>query len=573
MTKLSLLTSDFRFRRWVIPISASLALLVAVLFIFPFNSGDSSVTQPLGWTLWSAWRQSGPLADDNSYCMVVPMMVLFILFEKRQLLARAPIQGVLWAVLLLIAGLLFFWVGARAGKEYLGLIGFESLLAGLLLWHWGYKVFGILSFAWILIIFAWPLPYIDAILAFPMRLIVCDMTYYLLNFVGVDCIQSGTALYSAPEVGVPVGAHFKIDIADPCSGLHSLKPLLLFSALYSHFFLSRRWSQWVVFLSTLPLTIVGNVVRMTMLVTGCLLWGSTFALGTSDVDISWYHEFCGYMVFAVVFGAECALGLLLTRGDRRHLLQRPRAPEPALASAPLNLQFVPVGRPALVMALSFFVLAVWCLSAPLVLSSEAGVVMTLPDKVTLPGWKPGPFTGQFAPVSDAEHNLLPEDTEFSRKLYVDPDKHSVFFSIVLSGKQQYTVHPPQVCLVAQGWTIKREEDYPVVMHPGHTLMVRNLTIEHQITTRSGKPYTYRAYYMYWYVTASNTTPSQRQRNWISTRDRIFENKDHRWAYMIVMSPITAGLLKDGLDAQQTKAMMSDFIREMVPSVQRSEAKP
>ena len=306
-----------------------------------------------------------------------------------------------------------------------------------------------------------------------------------------------------------------------------------------------------------------------MLVIGCLLWGSTFALGTSDLDISWYHELCGYMVFAVVFGAECGLGLMLTSGDRR--ARRAKAAAPAAAEPIRNQQVVPVWRAWAAMGLSFLVLAVWLVSAPLVLSSEAGVVMTLPDKVTVPGWKPGTFVGKFTPVTEAEHTLLPSDTEFSRKLYVDPAEHSVFFSVVLSGKQQYTIHPPQVCLVAQGWTIKKEEDYPIHIRPGHDLMVRNLTIEQQLTGHNGKPYTYRAYYMYWYVTASNTTPSRSERNWISTRDRIFENKDHRWAYMIVMSPVTSNLIKGGLTDDQTKKMMSDFISTIIPSVQRSES--
>jgi exosortase len=573
MTNFSALTTDFRFRRWLIPALASLALFICLLMIFPFNSGDTSITQPLGWTLWSIWRQSGPLDDDNSYCMVVPFMVLFIIWEKRKLLARAPLQGISSAVLLLIAGLVFFWVGSRAGKQYLGCIGVELILAGLMLWQWGVNVFRIMIFAWILIIFAWPLPYIDAIMAFPMRLIVCHLTYHLLNGLGFDCIQVGTALYSAPDVTSALGDHFRIDIADPCSGLHSLKPLLLFSALYSHFFLSRRWSQWLVFILTFPLIIVGNVVRMFLLVMGCLAWGSVFALGTSNLDISWYHELCGYMVFVVVFGVEIALGFFLTARDRRHSLLHKKATEAAPANAPLNYQIVPVWRSVCVMGLSLLILGVWQISVPIVLSSEAGVVMTLPDSVTVPGWTPGTFVGKFAPVSEAEHTLLPADTEFSRKLYTDPLDHTAFFSIVLSGKQQYTVHPPQVCLVAQGWTITREEDYPVTIRPGHDLIVRNLSIERNITLHDGKPYTYRAYYMYWYVTANATTPSQRERNWMSTRDRIFGNKDHRWAYMIVMSPISRDMMKNGLDEQQTKKMMSDFIRELIPQVQRSEAKP
>jgi exosortase len=559
--------------RWLAPAASSLILLWVLFLIFPFASGDTASVGPLGWALWSMWTQSGNEAQDYSYCLIVPIMAAAVIFEKRKALTQAAIKGDGRAILVIFVGLIVFWIGARAGKQFVGCGGIQILLAGLIVWNWGWPVFRLLFFAWLITGFAWPLPFIDSTVAFPMRMIVSYISNATLNFIGVDSIRYGTALFSAPTTHSAIGSSFRIDIADPCSGIHSLMPMLMFSALYSHFFLSRRWSQWLVFLTTMPLIIVGNVVRILLLVMGCILWGAIFALGVDNDHISWYHETAGFVVFVVVLGTECLLGFILTAGDRRARRRRQgQAHIPVRTGGQPGPDHAPRRRHAIILTLAAITLALWAFTPRLRLSSEAGVIMHLPNQVTIPGWTHGAaFIGTPVAVSEAEHNLLPHDTEFARKLYGDGKDHKVFFSIVLSGLQQYSIHPPQVCLVAQGWTITGEQNVPIHLNSGHTLVVRNLAIARQASDGHGGQYPLHAYYMYWYVTATGTTPSHAMRDWMSSRDRILHNIDHRWAYMIAMSPVTAGLVSGGLDDAQTTNMLTDFIRQIIPYVQTSEA--
>jgi len=231
---------------------------------------------------------------------------------------------------------------------------------------------------------------------------------------------------------------------------------------------------------------------------------------------------------------------------------------------------VPPWRSAVIFGLAMIMVIVLWISPPLYLPSQAGVLMNLPPKVTVPELSGAQFFGFDAPVSEAEHTMLPEDTEFSRKNYDDFHGHSIFFSIVLSGLQQYTIHPPQVCLVAQGWKIVKEENVPIRLNSGHDLVVRNLSIQHETIRGDKKHHLTHAYYMYWYVTDGVATPSFATRNWVSSWDRIFHNRDHRWAYVIAMSSITQSLRPDGLDATQTREMLTNFIRQIIPDVQKSE---
>ncbi len=564
-------------QRWIIPIVASSLLFGILLFLFPYNSGDSSINSPLGLALWSIWTASDTDSSDHSYCLLVPLMLAYLLYQKKSSIARTPIQSNNAAIAAIVLGLLLFWIGSRAGKQYVGCVGIQVLVFGLILWFWGGAVFRRLLFAWAILCFAWPLPFLDTAVAFPLRMIVSHTAYYALTIMGIPAIQSGTALISAPTAtGLSAGARFQIDVADPCSGLHSLLPLLMFSSFFCYFFLPKRWQQWTVFLSSIVFTIAGNVFRILMLVLGSMAWGSAFAIGVDDKP-SWYHEACGFAVFIVVLGLECLFGFLLVHFDNR----RNKSSVPAFASAASSTPSaaahttsspnpIPLWRSGTVVGFACLLFVVFLVTPPVYLPSQAGVVMSLPETVDVSGIDGGHFFGNEAEVTDVEHRMLPKDTEFARSNYDDFHDHTVFFSIVLSGVQQYTIHPPEVCLVAQGWNIVRHDDIPIRLASGHQLMVRNLSLERDAINANKQHLVVKAYYMYWYVADNITTASHATRNWISSWDRVVHNRDHRWAYVIAMAPITQSIRPDGMSADQTRDMLTNFIRQIVPSIQKSE---
>lgn len=563
--------------RWLTPIAATALLFAVLLFLFPYNSGDSSINSPLGLTLWTIWTASGSDSQDHTYCLLVPLMVAYLIIEKRSQIVRTPVRSSNAAMAWIIIGLLLFWIGSRAGKQYVGCAGIQILLLGIIFWFWGGALFRRLLFTWAIICFAWPLPFLDTAVAFPLRMIVSHLAYFALNLLGIPCIQNGTALLSAPTSGgLPLGARFQIDIADPCSGLHSLLPLLMFSSFYCYTFLPKRWQQWTVFLSAIPFTIAGNVVRILMLVMGSIAWGSSFAIGTNDEPSS-FHEGCGFAVFVMVLGLECLFGsLLIAAGRRGSKPSNTTLPEPLESSRPLSADDtpltggIPAWRSGIILGLAGVVTVVYLISPPVYLPSEAGVLMALPEQIRISDMDGGHFFGSEAPVSEAEHRLLPKDTEFARKNYDDFHDHEVFFSIVLSGLQQYTIHPPEVCLVAQGWNIVGQEDIPIQLASGHQLVVRNLSLQRDAIDARQTHRLIKAYYMYWYVADNLTTPSHAARNWMSSWDRVVHNRDHRWAYVIAMSPITQTIRSDGLNAEQTRNMLTSFIRQIVPTFQKNE---
>ncbi|MCE0522941.1 MAG: EpsI family protein [Methylacidiphilales bacterium] len=231
--------------------------------------------------------------------------------------------------------------------------------------------------------------------------------------------------------------------------------------------------------------------------------------------------------------------------------------------APGDLGTVSLWRCLVLLLLAIVVALAYWFNPPIDIQSQAGVVMNLPVLI-------GDYYGQEGVISDAEHLILPKDTEFARRDYEDGQGHQIICSIVLSGAEQRSIHRPEACLVGQGWDIIGQEYVPMPLASGHQLVARRLTLERREPDQNGGSVVVRAFYVYWFVGQNVATPSEMQRVLLSNWDRVVHNRSHRWAYVSFFSLITDDLQPNGLNADKTQALLADFARQIVPTFQISE---
>jgi exosortase len=268
-------------RRWGIPFFSAVAFFAVIAFVLPYSTSLWEIKRSIA-SLVFAMCKWGEGSIDSSYCLMVPPIVIYLVWQRWTDLRAAVVQGSDFGLALIAVGLFTYWFGMRAGNQYFGFLAIQILLAATVIWLWGWAVFRIVLFPWAFLGFGWPMPFLDAMIAFPLRMDMSTMAAHLLPAVGIPTLQNGTALLSPadPVHNLATGARFQIDIADPCSGIRSLFALLMFSALFGYLFLPRLWQQWVIFLSAFPLAILGNLVRVVLLVLGSICFGSAFAIGT-----------------------------------------------------------------------------------------------------------------------------------------------------------------------------------------------------------------------------------------------------------------------------------------------------
>ena len=321
--------SGRQLHRWLIPFAAFLFVIGVLAFGLPYST-----------SLWSAKRTIAGLIYgmcggwngnlDNSYCLMVLPIVLYLVWQRWGDLRTAPVQSANSGLAMIAVALLLYWFGMRAANQYFGFLGLQVLVAGMVVWLWGWAVFRIVLFPWAFLGFGWPLPFLDPLIAFPLRMTMSNLAGKILPMMGIPTVQSGTALMSPPDTlhNIALGSRFEIDIADPCSGIRSLFALLMFSALFGYLFLPKMWQQWVIFLSAFPLAILGNLVRVILLVLGSIYFGSAFAIGTADKP-SLFHEVAGFLIYAVALGAEFGIAKFLTHDWHRAI---PEPEEPPVAA-------------------------------------------------------------------------------------------------------------------------------------------------------------------------------------------------------------------------------------------------
>jgi hypothetical protein len=151
-------------------------------------------------------------------------------------------------------------------------------------------------------------------------------------------------------------------------------------------------------------------------------------------------------------------------------------------------------------------------------------------------------------------------------------------SLVIAGHDSRSIHRPEVCLDGQGWTITDSRVREVKLLSGDVLRVRDLAIEREVLLSNGTKLPLRAHYVYWFVGADISTPSNLERQLLSLRDSVLRNVNHRWAYPSVIARVT-----DNLTPQQsgerrrndaeTVEMILSLIRSLAPHLQKDLLPP
>lgn len=169
-------------------------------------------------------------------------------------------------------------------------------------------------------------------------------------------------------------------------------------------------------------------------------------------------------------------------------------------------------------------------------------------------------------IGQGEREILGPDTQFSRKLYAK-GTDEIVVSIVLSGPDMNTsIHRPERCLPAQGWTIadSKTVSIPFPLAPLKATRLQNIR---DVPQPNGQPLRVRNLSYYWFIGHSTTTPSHYTRTWIDIHDRVLKGRNQQWAYVTVGSMITKDFKIFGRDEKQTDELIQAFVKDLVPAIQ------
>jgi exosortase len=251
--------------------------------------------------------------SNYSHGPLIPLIAGALIWWKRRELLAARIAPEPWGIALVAVAVGFYYIGVKAVQPRIVVFSFVLLLYGLALTLGGREVFRHLFFPISFLFLMIPLNFLDEMVGFPLRQLVASTSTVLLNWLGIETVRVGTGIYSRV---------FKFDVADPCSGIRSLMALTTVTAAYAYVTQRAQWKRWVLFLSAMPLAVLGNLVRVTSIALVAQVYGQELATKT-------YHDYSGYIVFSVALSAMVIIGLLLNFPYRR-LFENWMKPGPAV---------------------------------------------------------------------------------------------------------------------------------------------------------------------------------------------------------------------------------------------------
>ena len=199
--------------------------------------------------------------------------------------------------LILLASVLLV-IGKLSSIFLLPEIGFLLALAGLVLCAGGTPLLKVTWLPIVFLLFAIPLPYtVDAGLSLQLQLLSSQLGVDFIRLFGIPVYLEGNVI----DLGV-----YKLQVVDACSGLRYLYPLMSLGFLAAYLFQAPLWQRALVFLSTIPITIAMNSLRIGLV--GILV----DHFGPQDAD-GFLHMFEGWIIFIACAGLLAALMYFLAR--------------------------------------------------------------------------------------------------------------------------------------------------------------------------------------------------------------------------------------------------------------------
>jgi exosortase len=223
---------------------------------------------------------------DFSYGFLVPPFAGYLVWVKRKRLMSFPFAPSWNGPVLVALGLAALLLGTFASELFLSRFSLLLVVAGLVASYGGCRL--LIELRWVLavLLLAIPLPAIVFNqVTFPLQLFASGVASELLPMIGVPVLREGNVLV-LPEL--------RLEVAEACSGIRSLMSLLALSIFYGYFFEHSMIRRALLALSSIPIAITGNVLRL--LGTGFCVrhWNPDRAMG-------FFHEFSGWVTYLVSF--------------------------------------------------------------------------------------------------------------------------------------------------------------------------------------------------------------------------------------------------------------------------------
>jgi exosortase len=255
--------------------------------------------------VWKSLVMTWYTSEDYSFGFFIIPFAAYLAWKKKEVLKTiesAPSPLGLWIILFSLLLYLFSYLA-----EILTLVSLSPVLvlAGGILYFFGFPMLRELSFPIVFLLFMIPVPsQIFSQLTIPLQLFVSQVSVACAGLVGIPIYREGNVIH--------LPAH-TLQVVHACSGLRSLLTILPLGALLGYLILKSNTLRCLVFLAGVPTAIAVNIVRVLLVI-------FSFHYFSYDLTAGTPHEILGVVIFCLAVVILLLVGwvLLIWEGKIRN---------------------------------------------------------------------------------------------------------------------------------------------------------------------------------------------------------------------------------------------------------------
>ena len=216
----------------------------------------------------------------------MPLVSAYFIWQKKGQLKLNKISNSNWGVIILLISMVLYLLSYAGAVAVVSRAMIVFSLIGLVIYLFGKVFFTLLAFPLLFLLFMVPVPdSIIVLVAFRLQLFATKVSTLIIQIFSIPAYREGNMLYFAQT---------QLEVDEACSGIRSIMSFGMLSFIFAYVMDKIWWKRILLVLSTIPLALFANIVRVTG--TGILahFYGSKVARG-------FLHEFSGLAVFAFGF--------------------------------------------------------------------------------------------------------------------------------------------------------------------------------------------------------------------------------------------------------------------------------
>ncbi len=474
--------------------------------------------------------------DEYSHGIFIPVLSLFLIWQKRDVLARIPTQASWHGVWLTVSGVIVYFLGEISAITAITQFSLVMVLAGLTLSVTGWRYFRHIWVAFLFLIFTIPLPQV-------IYQDISQLSQLVSSKLGVVIIRLfDISVYLEGNV-IDLGS-MTLQVVEACSGLRYLFPLMSLAFISAYFYRDVMWKRALIFLSSIPIAVLLNSIRIGLIGVTVEYWGKEAAEGL-------LHDFEGWAMFMACMSVIVAEMWLLTRVGRhkKSLAQvfSIELPDAKGLSGVARTRRIPPAYGTAVGLLMAAAVAAYFLE---------GRVETVPERQDFASFPKQ--IGEWEGNPDTLESIIQERLDFDDYIisnYREESGKFINLYIAYYGEQRKgaSIHSPRACLPGGGWEIASLEDHAVegAVSGGKTLVVNRAVI------RKGEM---AQLVYYWFKQRDRNETNEFLIKWWLFWDALIRNRTDG-----ALIRLTAVMLP-GEDIEAAEERLSRFTRLVYPNI-------